>query len=764
MLVKAQCTRVRLKFLKKCLSEQVLPKSLLPARLRNFDDKPLSDFENILLKKHIESTKLSEQSAFKSLGVARTNMRSVVPLEWKQPLMDEIYNDLRKKIRSLQSHLHKKMEKLIKDSIWTKKSNPNGLLNLSSKEISADVSKAVGYGLSFAIIDQPSPQSIATSLTKLEKHCQIPKENLDIAKGIVYGATTNPQQCNFPERFQRSLKELKKDQSIKIAKADKANSIVVLDKTEYMSKMEDLLNDQTTYRKLRNNPQDEVIKTFNSGLRKILKNNKDLINKFISVAPSLPYMYGTVKTHKPGNPMRPIISSVGSVTYKLSKWLTKILSPILGTISGSHVINSVDLVNKLNNIQITPNVKLVSFDVCSLFTKVPIDDVLNYLSDELDNYDLPLPSNDILALIKLCIKDCKFTFNGQYYLQTFGMAMGNPLSPLLSNLYMEFFEREYVTRLTSQRIPWFRYVDDILSVWPADLNVDDFLVTLNEQVPSIKFTLETENENCLPFLDLLIHRNNFDLKYSIYRKPTNNLSYVHYFSGHSPNVKKSIFSSMYLRALRIVSPEYMDEEVMKINSIGKKLCYPAHFLEKCFVAAKKKYYSPVVTPQEREIPKNILCLPYSQGFRNIIPMLKALQVTVVFNYGHTIKSILIKNSPMNESNIVYKIPCNNCNSFYIGQSGKELNKRITQHRYAVRSGQLSSSLFVHMNENSHAIKWSSSDVVIRSNDFITRNILESAIIKLTKNRNMNISSGLYSLDPVMISMLKEDLKNVINKL
>ena len=78
-------------------------------------------------------------------------------------------------------------------------------------------------------------------------------------------------------------------------KADKANSIIVLDKTEYVSKMEDLLNDPTTYRKLRSNPQDEVIKTFNSGLRKILKNNKDLINQFISVALSLPYMDGTVK-------------------------------------------------------------------------------------------------------------------------------------------------------------------------------------------------------------------------------------------------------------------------------------------------------------------------------------------------------------------------------------------------------------------------------------------------------------------------------------
>ena len=142
-------------------------------------------------------------------------------------------------------------------------------------------------------------------------------------------------------------------------------------------------------------------------------------------------MYGLVKTHKQGNPMRPIISSVGSIAYKLSKFLVKTLSPLLGTISNSHLKNSFDLVDKLNKLAITSDHRMVSFDVTSLFTKVPINDLLEYLSQILDNYEISLPTPVIIKLVKLCIKDCVFTFNGSYYRQIFGMAMGNPFEPFI---------------------------------------------------------------------------------------------------------------------------------------------------------------------------------------------------------------------------------------------------------------------------------------------------------------------------------------------
>ena len=122
---------------------------------------------------------------------------------------------------------------------------------------------------------------------------------------------------------------------------------------------------------------------------------------------------------------------------------------------------------------------LVSFDVTSLFTKVPINDLLNFLKPELDNNseNFPLNSDTIIELIKICVIDSKFTFNEKYYKQKFGLSMGNPLSPVLSNLYMEFFEKYILSNIKDENIVWLRYIDDVLCLWPKDTPIIPFLIS-----------------------------------------------------------------------------------------------------------------------------------------------------------------------------------------------------------------------------------------------------------------------------------------------
>ena len=111
----------------------------------------------------------------------------------------------------------------------------------------------------------------------------------------------------------------------------------------------------------------------------------------------------------------------------------------------------------------------------SLFTRVPINDLLDFLLEELNSYEFCIPNNVIVKLISLCVVNCKFTFNNEFYEQHFGMAMGNPLSPLLSGLYMEFFERAH---LPSLNLEWSRYVDDCICIIPSEKDVSlilDFL-------------------------------------------------------------------------------------------------------------------------------------------------------------------------------------------------------------------------------------------------------------------------------------------------
>ena len=744
-LVRAHKLKLRVNFLQQCLKEQVMPRSILPKRVLQMSDRPFEEFHHIILKKHIELTKIEKEQAFFTTRQKKQVFLSVIPNEWQNRLFDYCYDKLRRSCNVLQNKLKRKLMNLIMHSEWSRNANSDFVVNLSDKELDSDTKCALGYGLSFTGLKHNiNNVDVAKAFCNLEKYSDLPSDDLSICKGIVYASMSKESVPNCPQRFVKSIKSIKNDSDLHVTKADKSNAVVILNKVDYISKMNNLLNDESTYSKLRSNPLENVNANFNKKLKQLLKNDKQLIKKFSSLSPSLPYMYGLIKTHKDGNPPRPIISSTGSVTYKLSQWLVTMLSPLVGNISHSHIKNNEDLVDKLQHLDVDFDFRMVSFDVTSLFTKVPVDDLLDFLLPKLDDLDLPVSNSVFIELIKLCVKDCKFTFNGEYYSQKFGMAMGNPLSPVLSNLYMEFFEKNLLADILPCNVIWLRYVDDILCLWPCSEDVDSFLTHLNNLVPSIKFTLEVENDCKLPFLDCLIHRVDRTFLFDIYRKPTNVCSYIHFYSSHSDKVKLSVFSSMFLRALRICSPQFIDDEFRMIFDIGSRLKYPRPFLDKSLNLAKRTYYK-TESGSSFEL-KNLLVLPFSDKFTQVPELLKIFNVNVAFSNSGTIKDILIKNSPDQVDGCVYKIPCTECNKCYIGQTGKNLTMRVKQHKYSVRTGQESNALFIHQRDMNHCIDWSHASSIFPCNDIVKRNIIESSMIKHSINDLINVSTGMYKLD------------------
>ena len=92
----------------------------------------------------------------------------------------------------------------------------------------------------------------------------------------------------------------------------------------------------------------------------------------------------------------------------------------------------------------------------------------------------------------------------------------------------------------------------------------------------------------------------------------------------------SVFSSMFLRALRIVSPEYFDKEIENIYNIGLNLKYPRNFITRSFNKAKRIFYK----NKEQNVTalKNIICLPYNMNLELLTPLFKQLGITLVFNF------------------------------------------------------------------------------------------------------------------------------------
>lgn len=226
---------------------------------------------------------------------------------------------------------------------------------------------------------------------------------------------------------------------------------MALDKHDYLQKMELLLADANTYEKLKRNPVNKMI----SSLKVLLKSWKQLgyisgsiYNNLNQSVPNLPLAYGLPKIHKIEHPLRIIVSSIDSPLHNLAfihNIINKSLSP-----TNNATNNSYSLINKTSNLTIPEEASLLSLDVISLFTNVPIDLVIDGISNR---WHLIEKNTDILKLeffkaLHVVLDSTYFMFNDKFYRQTFGLTMGSPLSPILADIVMQDLEASCLNKLS----------------------------------------------------------------------------------------------------------------------------------------------------------------------------------------------------------------------------------------------------------------------------------------------------------------------------
>ena len=124
---------------------------------------------------------------------------------------------------------------------------------------------------------------------------------------------------------------------------------------------------------------------------------------------------------------------------------------------------------------------LSSYDICSLFTNVPLAETIEICSQALYNGDLPepiIPKHVFTDLMKIATFSVEFSFNNCMYRQIDGVAMGSPLGPALANFFVGFYESELFDKISKPQI-YYCYVDDTFALFQDEVDSETFLTNLN---------------------------------------------------------------------------------------------------------------------------------------------------------------------------------------------------------------------------------------------------------------------------------------------
>lgn len=560
------------------------------------------------------------------------------------------------------------------------------------------------------------------------------------------------QNCNKSENQAiKTIQQKIKRDNLTVTKADKGNCLVILNKKDYVKKVEEFLTNK------------EFTKITKDPTTKYQKEVKEMINKYKSIFsdgdqrrlvnqnPQPPRMYGQPKLHKENIPIRPVVSYNSSPTYKIEKKLSQIFKEKTKFQAKYSLKNTQDLVNKIKDIEIPENAKLVSFDVVNLFTNIPVLKLKIKIKEILESKNLNQTEiSEIYDVLEKCINNNYFQFNQKLYIQNQGLPMGSPLSPLFAEIFMDSLEDQILNNNNNfgqqNILYWYRYVDDVICLWKGtNRQLQKFHKHINSLDPNIQFTIETEENNSINFLDLTITKINKKHDFSIYRKPTHTDTIIHNNSRHSYGHKVAAFNSMIHRLINIpMNQENYQKELTTIEEIATNNGYTKELIQRRLRNIKKNKALAKIYTKTKETNMKWNKISYIGPISNKITriMNKNGQKTAHYNnhkLSHFFRNDKDKIEKMNTTG-VYELSCGTCEKTYIGRTYRNFNTRIKEHIAAYRNRHMDKSNFADHLLTSNHIYDDNIKILHQETDKRKIDILEE--IEILKNQNKIVNTQI----------------------
>ena len=244
-----------------------------------------------------------------------------------------------------------------------------------------------------------------------------------------------------------------------------------------------------------------------------------------------------------------------------------------------------------------------------------------------------------------------------------------------------------------------RYVDDIIIALPSD-KINETLNTFNFYHQKLQFTIETEINNTISFLDIALTRVDNQITTNWYRKPTWSGRFINFFSSHPVPQKIGIIYMLVDRAIKLSHPKHHTQNLKLVRNTLYLNCYPMKFINK-YINKRLRAIRTLDNSHNcrREFEtKRIVNFPYiEQVHQPLQLLLRPYSINLINNNKHNIHTITGSTKDripsLLRSNIVYRIPCKDCPSAYIGQTKRYLKTRIQEHENSIK----------HLNSNRTAL-------------------------------------------------------------